>query len=279
MLAYLAEHCSAQEVAAASAAYIAGNVASNLFGRLMSAALADAFGLAGNFYVFALLNLAGALLVWFTLSRAPSVPVPMSAVRAPGSVWREHLANPALRVAFALGFLILFVFLGTFTYVNFVLARPPLALSAMALGVVYFVFVPSMITTPLAGRLVQPFGARRAALAGLVTAALGLPLRVLPSLAAVLAGMVLVAVGTFSAQATTTGFVGRAATTDRASANGIYLASYFLGGLVGAALLGQVFDGLGWGAVVVGLAVAIAAATLLALRLTPREPQLRPAIA
>lgn len=279
MLAYLAEHCSAQEVAAAFAAYIAGNVASNLFGRLMSAALADAFGLAGNFYVFALLNLAGALLVWFTLSRTPSVLVPMSAVRSPWNVWRDHLANPALRVAFALGFLILFVFLGTFTYVNFVLARPPLALSAMALGVVYFVFVPSMITTPLAGRAVQRFGARRAVVAGLATAALGLPLLVLPNLAAVLAGMVLVAVGTFFAQATTTGFVGRAATTDRASANGIYLASYFLGGLVGAAVLGQVFDALGWGAVVVGLAIAIAAAALLASRLTLPQPQLRPAVA
>jgi YNFM family putative membrane transporter len=95
----------------------------------------------------------------------------------------------------------------------------------------------------------------------------------------VLAGMVLVAVGTFFAQATTTGFVGRAATTDRASANGIYLASYFLGGLVGAALLGQVFDGLGWGAVVVGLAIAIATAALLALRLKLPQPQRRPAVA
>ena len=36
---------------------------------------------------------------------------------------------------------------------NFVLARAPLALSPMALGLVYFVFAPSMITTPLAGRI------------------------------------------------------------------------------------------------------------------------------
>jgi hypothetical protein len=79
--------------------------------------------------------------------------------------------------------------------------------------------------------------------------------------------MVLVAVGTFFAQATTTGFVGLAATTDRASANGIYLASYFFGGLVGAAVLGQVFDGLGWGAAVAAVAVALGVAALLATRL------------
>src|SRR5262250_1173706 len=70
-LAYLAENCSAGATAGVFAAYITGNVASNLFGRLMAAALADHLGLAGNFLVFALLNLSGALLVYFTLKRTP----------------------------------------------------------------------------------------------------------------------------------------------------------------------------------------------------------------
>ena len=48
-LSYLGEHCSAADAAGAFAAYITGNVASNLFGRLISAALADHFGLAANF--------------------------------------------------------------------------------------------------------------------------------------------------------------------------------------------------------------------------------------
>ena len=61
-------------------------------------------------------------------------------------------------------------------------------------------------------------------------------------LRAVLAGMVLVGVGTFFAQAAATGFVGRAATENRGVASGTYLACYFVGGLVGSAVLGQVFD-------------------------------------
>ena len=69
-LAYLGEECSAADAAGAFAAYITGNVASNLIGRLISAALADHLGLAANFYVFALLNLAGAVLVYFTVHRA-----------------------------------------------------------------------------------------------------------------------------------------------------------------------------------------------------------------
>src|SRR5262245_2041923 len=62
-LAYLGEECSAADVAGAFAAYITGNVASNLIGRFISAALVDHFGLAWNFYVFAALNVAGTVLV------------------------------------------------------------------------------------------------------------------------------------------------------------------------------------------------------------------------
>src|SRR5918992_676937 len=51
-LSYLAEQCSAAESAGAFAAYITGNVASNLLGRLVAAALVDHVGLAPNFYVY-----------------------------------------------------------------------------------------------------------------------------------------------------------------------------------------------------------------------------------
>ena len=66
-LAYLGEECSATDAGGAFAAYITGNVASNLIGRLISAGVADHFGLAANFYFFSALNLAGAVLVYFTI--------------------------------------------------------------------------------------------------------------------------------------------------------------------------------------------------------------------
>jgi YNFM family putative membrane transporter len=46
---------------------------------------------------------------------------------------------------------------------------------------------------------------------------------------------------------------------------------YFAGGLVGSAILGQLFDHYGWEACVAGIAVALAIAMLLAARL--RMPQ------
>ena len=182
-----------------------------------------------------------------------------------------HLANPALRAAFATGFIILFAFIGTFTYVNFVLVGPPFGIGMMMLGAVYFVFLPSVVTTPLAGKVVARFGTRPTLWASFALAVAGLPLLLGSSFAALLLGLALVAVGTFFAQATATGFVGRAATTDRGSASGLYLASYFLGGLAGSAVLGQVFDRLGWTACVIGIGAALALGALLATRLLIAE--------
>ncbi|MDQ0464576.1 putative MFS family arabinose efflux permease [Caulobacter ginsengisoli] len=261
-LAWLGEHCTPAESATATAAYVTGGVASNLVGRLISGSVADLLGLSANFYVFALLNLAGAALVYVSLQRTLAMPGP--AMRRTLAAWLSPLRNPRLLAGYGIGFLILFAFLGVFTYVNFVLAAPPVALSPMKLGIVYFVFLPSMITTPFAGRIAARLGARPVFWAAMAVAGAGLPLLVLDSLVPVLAGLVLVGVGTFFAQAAATGYVGRIAGADRATAGGLYLASYYLGGLAGAAVLGQTFDRFGWGACVAGVALALAAIAALA---------------
>jgi predicted MFS family arabinose efflux permease len=266
-LAYLGEVLCAKESPAAFAAYITGNVASNLFGRMMAAALAEHLGLAGNFLVFALLNLSGAALVHFSLQGTRAAAMPAMRI-SPWHVWAGHLRNGALRASFAIGFLILFAFIGTFTYVNFVLVGAPYGLGPMMLGFVYLVFLPSILTTPIAGRIVARFGTRFALPASLGLAAAALPLLLAPRLEPVLLGLALVAVGTFFAQAIATGFVARAATSERGAASGLYLASYFAGGLAGSALLGQIFDRLGWSACTIGIGAALVIAALLAQRLT-----------
>src|SRR5436189_889504 len=102
-LTYLGEQCSATDAGGAFAAYITGNVASNLIGRLISAAVADSFGLASNFYFFASLNLAGAVLVYFAIHRVQPTHA-TAAVQSPLAATIDHWRNPKLRSAFAIGF-------------------------------------------------------------------------------------------------------------------------------------------------------------------------------
>jgi MFS transporter, YNFM family, putative membrane transport protein len=268
-MAYLAENSAPSDAAGALAAYVTGNVASNLFGRLMAAAIADHLGLPTTFAIFALLNLAGAVISFIALRNMQ----PMRKMAMPassGQEWLAAFAQPKLSATFAIGFLILFTFIGTFTYVNFVLTGSTIGLSAMQLGFVYFVFAPSIIATPFAGKTARRLGTRPTIIAALGVAAAGLPLLLTHALTPVLIGLVLVALGTFFAQATATGYISRAAGTFRGAASGLYLASYYAGGLAGSLVLGLIFDSQGWPAAVIAIASAFLIGMLLALLL--REP-------
>ncbi|MBW8879873.1 MAG: MFS transporter [Asticcacaulis sp.] len=264
-LAHLGQACSPRAQAGAFAAYITGNVASNLFGRLIAASAAGMYGLSVNFYIFAALNLLGAALAFATIRAA------MPAARQPLTQRLKQFAqvlSPPVLAGFGVGFCILFAFIGVFSYVNFVLMAQPLGLGMMSLGLVYFVFAPSILLTPLAGACAVRFGTRATLWSGLIVAGIGLACLLATQLPLVLAGLVLVGAGTFFAQATATGFVSRAAGANRSAASGLYLASYFAGGLAGAAILGQAYDRLGWPACVAGVALALAAAAILGIRFT-----------
>ncbi|MBB4188905.1 MFS transporter [Sinorhizobium terangae] len=262
-MAYLAEHSPAERATGALAAYVTGNVASNLFGRILSAAVADLGGLSINFQTFALLNLAGAALVWTTLKRTAHM-MPDRRMRSNGS-WRLVLGNRRLQSVLAIGFLILFVFIGTYTYVNFQLVE--LGLSPMQLGLVYFVFLPSLFTTPLGGLISRRLGDGAGIVLTLFLAVLGLIALFSNSLAVVLVGLAMVAVGTFLAQALATSQVGRIAESEKATASGTYLASYYTGGLFGSLVVGQIYDRFGWSISVLTLVATLVLAMLFAVPL------------
>ncbi len=268
-LTHLAERCE-HRTAQALAAYVTGAVAANLIGRLTAAFVASLVGAESSFLFFAALNIAGAAVVLVALHS--NAPEPMERMGRFWSAWLTHLASPELRRTFAIGFLILFGFIGVFTYVGFILSDPPLSLSMSALGLVFLVFLPSMVTTPLAGGVANRVGAARPLFASLALAIVGLGLMLLPILLAILAGMVLVGVGTFFAQAVATGHVGRVATGDKAAASGLYLSSYYCGGLAGAAVVGQLFDRSGWSAAIIGVGFALGVAALLGLQLRGGVP-------
>jgi MFS transporter, YNFM family, putative membrane transport protein len=265
-LAYLGERMTGAAATQAFAAYVTGNVASNLIGRFVSSGVAGQWGIDASFFVFAALNLAGAAVAAATIHRAPKMKVGMDHARSPITAVRAHLGNPALRAGFGFGFCILFVFIGVFTYVNFELGTGGLGLSMTQLGYVYVVFLPSIFTTAQAGWVAQIAGLRNAAWFGLGIALLGTGLMAVDALWAVLSGMCLVGIGTFLVQALATGFVSRAARGDRAAASGLYLASYFSGGLVGAIVLGQTYTTYGWHAMLACVAIVLVLAAALARR-------------
>ena len=276
-LTYLSEECTVTAAGGAMAAYITGNVASNLFGRLLGSEVAGVFGLAPSFFTFAALNLLGAAIAFFYIGRSSGPRPPRDRSVSRLRPWGEHLANPALRSGFAIGFLLLFVFVGTFTYINFVLADAPYGLTQEELGRVYLVFALSILTTPLAAGVVKRVGTRPTFWGAMGLSALGLALLLSGSFVLVLVALAVIGSALFLAQASATAFIGRTAGHDHAVASGIYLTSYYVGGLIGALALGEVFGAFGWTATVGVLIAATLVACVLALNLGGRSPAPAPA--
>lgn len=266
-MTYLSERCSKTAAAGAMAAYITGNVLANLVGRLFASELADVVGVQASFLGFAALNVVGALLAYAVFKDQPA---PGPSPRSPFAAWGAHWREPRLRASFLIGFLLLFVFVGVFTYVNFWLVGPAIGLAPAALGLVYLVFLPAVVTTPLAGRLVRRLGPRATLLTAALCALAALGLTALPRLEPVLAGLAVIGVATFLAQAAVTAFVGRTAERDHAAANGLYLTAYYLGGLTGAFLLGVIYDAAGWPATAVVLGAALGLTAVVSRALTER---------
>ncbi|MEO0771547.1 MAG: MFS transporter [Pseudomonadota bacterium] len=272
-LTYLSEQCDVTAAGGAMAAYITGNVASNLFGRVLAVWAADTVGLSGSFWAFATLNLVGAGLALVLIGARDTEP-PMRR-GSPLEAWKKHLSHAALRASFVMGFVILFSFVGVFTYINFHLTGP-LGVAPAQLGLVYLVFIPALFTTPMAAKTVSRHGPHRVFRVAAGVVMLGLALTVIPVLWAVLAGLAIIGAGTFFMQAAATGFVGRTATTDRAAANGLYLTAYYTGGLIGAFLLGQVHQIIGWNGVAVVVLCAILAMIPLTRHLRDPGPEVLP---
>jgi predicted MFS family arabinose efflux permease len=273
-LAYLGEHCGPRAAATAFAAYITGNVASNLIGRLLVASVADGFGLGPSFTTLAALNLLGAGLVLAGLTHA-SAPVPMPlAARSPLAILARHGRSADLRRAFAIGFCILFAFIGTFTYVNFVLAAPPFALARDR----------SASSTSSSCRPSSPRrspGTRSAAWEGALPSC-----SALPPLASAYPPRDVRADGDARRPrprrdghvlraGRRNGLVSHAARGDLGSAAASILPRTSPVASSGAWVLGQVFDEFGWAACVVGIGMALVTAGALAARI-PEAPEASP---
>ena len=264
-LTYLSEECSITAIGGAMAAYITGNVASNLFGRLMASGVAGYVGLAESFFAFSVLNLIGAAIAWSyfgTWTQGSRARGGAGVIDA----WRSHLANPSLRVAFVIGFILLFVFVGVFTYANFVISEAPFSLPQSLVGLVYLVFIPAILTTPIASKTTRRYGAKRTFAVSMIATVIGLALLLVPLLSAFLLGLAIVGAALFFAQSVATAYVGAHAGHDHAAASGLYLASYYVGGIAGAALLGQVFVLAGWAVSVLFLALLSGVALWLGQR-------------
>jgi YNFM family putative membrane transporter len=259
-VAYAGDRLEPAELGRAVAGIIAASVVGGLVGRVGSGLVAAAHGWRAAFVVFAALTAVATAVAWRGLAggRGASPGGLPAATRG----LLGHLANPPLVGAYLVGFALFFAWTGIFTYLPYLLSGPPHRLSTGLVSSVYLVYAAGVVSSPLAGRLSGRVPARRLVGLGLATAAAGALLTLGRPLPAVVAGLVVLVLGMFTAQAVVPAFVNATAIEAKGSASGLYLSSYYLGGTLGSALPGLAWQGLGWPGVIAACAGAIGLAGL-----------------
>ena len=274
-LAYIAEEFPAAVGGRAIGAYIAGNVLGGFLGRYVTAVVADRWDWHLAFVVLGVLNLAGGAVVWTWLPRSQRFVRQSSARDALHAVGR-FVRDPVMLATYAVGGSVLFTLVAAFTFATYYLAAPPFSLRTVALGNVFFVYLAGVVVTPVAGRLIDRVGHRRAVLIAIAVSASGVLLTLVPSVATIVAGLGVMSVGVFAAQAASQGYIGVVARDHRSTAAAIYITIYYTGGGLGAVLPAAVWTHGGWPATVaLVVAVQAFAAGLAALLWTVRGADTR----
>ncbi len=271
MIAYIGEEFAGRSVGTVMAAYVTGTVFGGFLGRFLAGLVAAHWHWRASFLVIGVINFLGALAVRRWLPKAKNF-VAAESVRFVLRDVRLHLRNPRLLATFAMGFGVLFSLVGAFTYVNFYLAEPPFLLSSAALGSIFCVYLLGLVITPLSGRFLDRSGFRPTAVLALVFAVGGLACTLSGHLWMVVIGLALFSSGSFIYQAAATVQTGINAGRARSSAAGLYVTLYYIGGSVGATVLGWIWLWQGWRGCVVALILASLATLAFAfLSSTPTE--------
>jgi YNFM family putative membrane transporter len=272
-VAYISEEFPTRRVPAVIGAYVGATVTGGLLSRIAGGYLSEllswrwAFGAAGLACLLAAALVATALPASREFRAAPGI-------RRAYADLRVHFGDPRLVAVYVAGFCLFFAFLGLFTYLPFRLAEPPFALGPGVIGLVYLVYAPGIVASPLAGWL-GSLMSRRLLLAGalLLTALanlLTLPERPL----LLLLSLLMVCFTNFVAQSAATSLVAQGSASGRAAANSMYLFAYYLGGSLGGVLPGLLWQRLGWPGVVAATTSALVIASL-ALGAIGRTPATR----
>ena len=253
MIAYIGEEFPSGSVGKVMSAYVTGTVFGGFLGRFIAGLVATHWHWRAAFAVIALVNFCGALAVRQWLPKAKNF-VRAENTRSVLNDIRMHLRNPRLLATFAMGFGVLFSLVGAFTYVNFYLAEPPFSLTSAGLGAIFCVYLLGLVVTPLSGRFLDRSGFRPTAVLALVFAVSGLACTLSQHLSIVIVGLALFSSGNFIFQAAATVQTGINAGRARSSAAGLYVTLYYIGGSMGATVLGWIWLWRGWHACVAALA-------------------------
>jgi predicted MFS family arabinose efflux permease len=244
-VAYIGDEWPAVEATGVTGIYVAASAVGGFLGRFLTGLASDAVGWRGAFMIDAGVTAICAIAIVLLLPREKKF-VKAENIGASLRQMVRHLGNPRLLATCAVGFGVLFNFIATFTYVNFLLAAPPYNLSPSALGAIFIVYMLGVVSASLTGRGVARFGRRGFVISAIAVWIAGILLTLVPSLPVIILGLAIAGACGMACQAASTSYVSTSAKGGVSSAVGLYVTAFYIGGSVGAFVPGLLWLWGGW---------------------------------
>jgi YNFM family putative membrane transporter len=142
------------------------------------------------------------------------------------------------------------LFSSVFNYLPFRLTGPPFNFSTQRTTLLYLSYIVGIFMGPTAGRISNRYGSGNALVAGSIVLGGSLGLILLPSLPAVMLGLLAMCAGFFTVHAAAVGALNRRLSSGQGRANALYVLFYYVGGWLGITGSGFAYTHGGWGAVI-----------------------------
>jgi len=142
------------------------------------------------------------------------------------------------------------IFSSVFNYLPYRLTARPFGLSTEMTTLLYLVYVVGIFIGPTVGQISNRFGSGNTLLVGSAVLGGALSLILLPSITAVILGLLGTCAGFFTIHAAAVGSLNRKLSSGQGRANALYVMFYYMGGWLGITGSGFVYKQGGWSALI-----------------------------
>ena len=271
-MAYLKEEVEPRSLGLAMGLYIGGTALGGMAGRMLASVISEHASWRVAMAVLGAAGLYAAWEFWRSLPASRNFTPGKPGWQALAGGARAHLRDDGLPWLFAVGFLLMGVFVSLYNYIGYRLMDAPFGLSQSAIGAMSVLYLIGMFSAVWAGRLADRLGRRNVLWLVMALMQGGLVLTLSNALPVIVAGMALFTFGFFATHTVASSWVGLRARAPQATASALYLFFYYMGSSVIGSLCGLVWSAGGWPTVVAVLAGALGVAMLITLRLRGLAP-------
>ena len=258
-MTYIGEEIADKDVGFAMGLYISGTAIGGMGGRLIAGVLLDFISWQTATAIIGILNLLIAIVFYIALPASRHFkPYPINFSRFKES-FRKNLADKKLRLLFAEGFILMGCFVTVFNYISYHLLEKPFELSQTWIGLISIAYLSGIYSSPRAASWSRKYGRDKVLPIMFLTMLFGLWIMMIPSLWAVLIGLLIFTFSFFAGHSTASSWVSVQSLQYRAVGSSLYLFCYYVGSSLLGSSGGLVWESFGW----LGLTISISVILLI----------------